>query len=301
MDKIDKPGVYEIDMETYHGDCCVGPSISSSGLREIESRSPAHYFAHSYLNADRVAKTSSGFALGSAAHALILGDEVFAERHIVSPFDAFRTNEAKMWRDDMQRAGKMILKQSDMDTVAAMAGVLKSHPLIQQGILEGEVEKSLLWTDPETGVWLKARPDTLPREGWLVDYKTTNDASDRALDRTICDYGYHMQLALAAEGMAELGLGMPSTFALIFQETSAPFAVRVVEIDPDFIFLGAQQNRRAIRKFWSCVDTGEWPAYAGERTATVPRWLEDRLSKQEDANELPKPGRAFTTLQDQAA
>lgn len=301
MDKIDKPGVYEIDMETYHGDCCVGPSISSSGLRDIESKTPAHYFAHSYLNPHRVEKSSSGFALGSAAHTLILGDEEFAKRHIISPFDSFRTKEAKLWRDDMERAGKVILTADQIETVKAMASELQRHPLIRQGILEGEVEKSLIWTDPETGVWLKARPDTLPREGWLVDYKTTTDASDRAIDRTISDYGYHMQLALAAEGMAELGLGMPSTFALIFQETSAPFAVRVVEIDPDFIFRGAQQNRRAIRTFWSCVDTGEWPAYAGEKTATAPHWLEDRLSKQEDAEELPKPGRAFIPNHDQAA
>jgi len=34
--KISQQGIYaKIPMSVYHSDCCVGPSISSSGLREI--------------------------------------------------------------------------------------------------------------------------------------------------------------------------------------------------------------------------------------------------------------------------
>ena len=48
--KVSVPGVYALSMAEYHGDLCVGPSISSSGLRTIWSRSPAHYFHASPYN-----------------------------------------------------------------------------------------------------------------------------------------------------------------------------------------------------------------------------------------------------------
>lgn len=52
---IDRPGIYELPMEVYHGyrgEPCVAPSISSSGLRQMID-CPAEYWWNSPLNPNR--------------------------------------------------------------------------------------------------------------------------------------------------------------------------------------------------------------------------------------------------------
>ena len=77
---ITRPGLYSgISLSEYHrGDICDGPSISSSGLRTIFTKSPAHYWAASPLNDDpdddvEDESDSQALIFGSAVHHLILG------------------------------------------------------------------------------------------------------------------------------------------------------------------------------------------------------------------------------------
>ncbi len=86
MDKISTPGIYDIPMDTYHGDCCVGPSVSSSGLRKIHFHCPAEYWAFSPYNKHAFPEPDGEtLAFGRAAHCLLLGDEDFKARYAVKP------------------------------------------------------------------------------------------------------------------------------------------------------------------------------------------------------------------------
>jgi hypothetical protein len=102
-EKITEPGCYLMPIEAYHSDCAAGPSISSSGLRQIEQESPAHYWAQSYLNPDREQEEDSeAFILGRAAHHLLLGEGSFAQKFCVRPaeWSDWRTKAAQQWRAD---------------------------------------------------------------------------------------------------------------------------------------------------------------------------------------------------------
>lgn len=268
---IDKPGCYsQLPIEVYHADPCVGPSISSSGLRTIWARSPAHYFVDSPLNPDRKPQQdSSAFALGRLAHLLLLeGADKFAEQFVTRPdcWSDWRTKEAKVWRDEQTLAGRTVITQDDLDAVAGMARSLGAHPLVKAGILDGKVERSLIWKDEETGIWLKSRPDVIPNaSGDYADLKTTASVTTEALQKSIADFHYPMQGAVV--GMAsEAVLGRPmQSFTLVWVEKSEPFCVRVTTLTPEDLARGAMQVRRALRTMARCLHTGQWPAPGGDR------------------------------------
>src|SRR5262245_28398644 len=79
---IGRSGLYEnLTLEQYHSrDVCDGISISSSALRTIFSESPAHYWAGSVYNRDRVEdEPSRAMIIGRATHHLMMGEPYFAE------------------------------------------------------------------------------------------------------------------------------------------------------------------------------------------------------------------------------
>lgn len=286
--KISEPGVYALPIEVYHGQPTVSPSISSSGLRTIWSQSPAHYFVDSALNPKRAQQPDRpAFALGRLAHKLLLeGSDGLADEFVTRPeqWSDWRTKAAQEWRDGQIAAGKTVITDADLVAVTGMAESLARHPLVEAGILDGFVERSLIWKDAETGVWLKSRPDVVPRaSGLFSDLKTTNSVADSDLERSLSDYGYHMQAALV--GMAsEAVLGRPmEEFALVWVEKAPPHCVRVTVLTGEDLDRGRQQVRRAIDQFAECVATGEWPGPGGSRRdaeyLTLPPWAAKQIDQ----------------------
>lgn len=292
--KIAEPGIYSgLPIMTYHSDCCVGPSISSGGLRTIDGVSPAHYWANSYLNPNREPQEDKDhFSLGRAAHTLILGEEGFRQEYVIRPdkWDSWRTNDAKAWRDEHKAAGLTVLEPKNIDQIRGMAASLAAHPTIQAGLLNGEVERSIVWKDPVTGIWLKARPDVLPVDSnMIVDLKTCTAADPISARRAIADHGYHMQLGLAYEGMLAVTGRRMTDFVLVFVETTAPYAVNIKPVDQNDITFGRRQIRRAINRFAECIEKGHWPAYDDDEvTAALPAYYRQRLDNEVAAGLLPE-------------
>lgn len=284
--KIARPGVYDMALELYHSDCCDGPSVSSSGLRKVEDQSLAHFWADSYLNPEREPfEPTASMILGQAAHHLLLGESNFAVKFIVRPkeFKDWRTDAAKSWKAEQEAAGKTVLVPDQVEVIKRMAASLHKHPLVRDGLLSGAVEQSMIWKDAETGLWLKSRPDVRPAPNAIIcDMKTTADASPGECERTMANYGYEMQLALAAIGMRELFGVRETECVFVFVETKAPFAVSVRPVDPNAVAYGLMRVRRAVRKLAKAFDTGDFPAYENDLTTlSLPAWrtkqLEDEI------------------------
>ena len=284
--KITEPGVYAIPIDVYHGQPTAGPSISSSGLRTIWSQSPAHYFIDSPLNPNRApSEDRAAFALGRLAHKMLLeGSEGLQAEFVTRPacWSDWRTKEAKTWRDEQIAAGLTVITDADLAAVTGMAESLARHPLVEAGILDGYVERSLLWQDKETGVWLKSRPDVVPQaSGLYSDLKTTASVSDEDLQRSLAGFGYHMQAALV--GMAaEAVIGQPmEEFALVWVEKAPPHCVRVTVLSGADLERGQGQLRVAINQFAECVETGVWPGPGGVRRDAeylmLPAWAAKQI------------------------
>lgn len=268
--RIEKPGIYRIPLALYHDDCAAGPSISSSGLRTIFLKSPAHYFICSYLNQNRTMEAVAlPKVLGSAAHHLLLGEDDFSTMFVArppklggAPWQGNRT-ACKQWLADQESAGRTVLLHAQLDQVRGMARNLADHPLVKAGILNGRVECSMIWRDEETGVWLKARPDAIPTDsGDFADLKTTS-RHGFDLDRQVSELRYDMQAALVKwAARAVLGLAMES-FSFVFVGSEPPHCVDVLTLDKPEIEAAEADLRVAVNVFAQCVQTGKWFGPAG--------------------------------------
>lgn len=285
---ITTPGVYRgVPLEHYLGNPCPGPSISRSGLWLIESRSPAHYWATSPLNPQRAqAEESDALALGSAAHALLLEPEEFHKRFAVRPEDLdLRTKEGRAWRAEQEAAGRTILTQSEWETLRGIERAIKDHPLARRALEASEPEVTLAAVDEETGVWLKARPDALPRDPaklpFSVQLKTTFDADPERFARlSVYGFGYHLGVALEIDLLAALGWHETPNVLVVAVEKAPPYAVSLVRLSDDAIAWGRYQYRRALRRFADCLASGRWPAYPEEVVEIgLPEWATRALQR----------------------
>lgn len=300
---ISEPGIYAgVPMKAYHGQLTVTPSISSGGLRKIENESCAHYFAESYLNPDRVERADSeALIFGRATHHLFGGEDRFFEHFALQPatYPDSKTGEDKPWHGgakfckqwaQVQRENdRTVVTEAQLQHIRGMAASLDRHPAIEAGLLKGEVERSIVWRDAKTGVWLKARPDVIPLDcDMIVDLKTCAAADHHSVCRAITEHGYHMQLALAYEGLLAVTGRRLTDFILVFVEKTPPYAVSVKAVDTIDIEYGRRQLRRAIDKFARCLELNEWPAYEDEDIpATLQPHYRKRLADEAEQQLLP--------------
>lgn len=285
MGKILSKGHYEIDMDTYHGDCCDGFSVSGSGLVKLENTSPAHFWWHSYLNPQRPEVDTTALKFGRAAHAIILGEPEFAKYFIVSPYDDFKTKEARQWREQQMRT---VVRPQQMDMIRAMAKSILQTPLIKNAFIDGKPEQSLIWKDAETGIWLKSRPDWLPNSiPFVPNYKTTKSARPDDWRKDAFKLGYHQGAALCLEGIKQvLGWASPSYYFVV-QEKEAPYVALPITMRDTDIEWGALLNRRNLRRLSDCLMAGKWPAYAeGAVEVSMPEWSEKLLLDRHAAGEF---------------
>lgn len=291
---ISAPGIYSgVPMSVYHSaDLCVGPSISSSGLRTIfdPGQGPMAYWVYSPLNPHRQEKPDSeAFILGRAAHHLFLGEADFGRHFTVEPETypdsktgqpkpwSNNSNFAKEWHAHVASEGLTVLTRKQLEQIKGMAGVLPwqkgledsglaNNAVVQAGALRGLIEHTIIAKDEETGVWLKSRPDVIPTDSReFNDFKTSADVSDEAIRKTLDSYRYDMQADLASVCL-EQAIGEPfSSHAFIFASKTVPHATNVAELDAEDLQEAAKDNRIALRTFARCLDAGRWPGPAGTR------------------------------------
>ncbi|WP_049569103.1 PD-(D/E)XK nuclease-like domain-containing protein [Streptomyces sp. SBT349] len=267
------PGIYDIPAEQYHADPVPGGSLSSTGARKI-LQCPAKF---AYEREHGQQTTTDAMEFGTAAHAIVLGDGPEVVR-VDRP--NWRSADAQTERAEIRVDGAVPLLAHQYEQAHAMAAAVREHPRAAELLAEGEAEQSFIWHDNATGVWCRSRVDWLPPLGpgrpTVVDYKTTADASDEAIQQAVYRWAYHQQGAFYLDGVREV-LGVEADFEFIFQEKEPPYLVNTVQLDMDALTLGAARNRRAREVYAECTATGLWPGYGDTtRYLSLPPWAADR-------------------------
>ncbi|MBK8199196.1 MAG: PD-(D/E)XK nuclease-like domain-containing protein [Acidobacteria bacterium] len=292
-EQITENGLYYVPMSRYHRDpdLCDGFAVSNSRLRLVD-RCPEKLKAR--YDEEEGESDTKATTFGRMAHALCIEGR-FPSDIAVSPFRDFSSNEGKegphegfdsflkfkkAWKAEQEAAGKTIFRQDEIDDVYSMAERLAREPMVKDGLFSGPLEVTVAARDPETGIWMLARPDSLPTDTIWGDYKTTRSADPEDLRFAIKNYGYHCQAAFSAEVIARATGRVLETFALIAQEKKSPFVVTIAPIDDEAIEWGARENRRALRRLEHCIKTDSWPAYSeGPVTVGLPanhvKWLRE--------------------------
>jgi hypothetical protein len=245
-------------------------AISKSGLDQI-AKSPAHYQA--WLR-DKPEPTTA-MVFGSALHCALLEPERFHGVYVQSPKFDRRTNAGKAEAADWEKsnAGKIPLSPDQWQTLHEMQDAFHSHKLIS-GVLGGaQIERCAFWTDQETGVLCKSRPDIVTSDGLVLDLKTTEDAAGPAFSRSAWNYRYHVQAAMYLEGVSQALGKKHEAFLFIAIEKTAPYAINVHMADQVFVGTGREHMRRDLLRYAECLHKNQWPGYPQEvQTLTLPQW-----------------------------
>ena len=98
----------------------------------------------------------------------------------------------------------------------------------------------------------KCRPDWLSKDGnTVVDLKTTKDASPKSFQRSISEFGYHIQSAWYLRGLRKLDIPAKE-FIFIEIEKTAPYCIGVYRADEDMINAGMSEVEKSLELLKMC-------------------------------------------------
>lgn len=243
------------------------PGVNKSTLWEIR-KSPAHY---KYLLDNPPADTQA-MRFGRAVHAAVLRPNDFLVEYAVLPSIDRRTNAGKQeyaaFVEDA--AGKEVITAEEAAKIHSIATAVLQCPEAA-ALLEGcEVEKSIFWTDPQTGIDCKGRLDAY-KTGIVVDLKTCVDASEREFTKSALKLGYDVQAAHYLRGVRALEGNSFVEWFFIAVEKEPPYAVNVLRADDAFIDRGTWQLMELLEKLRKCQEKDSWPGY-GKNDIILPAW-----------------------------
>src|ERR1700694_2689836 len=110
---------------------------------------------------------------------------------------------------------------------------------------------------------VKARTDTLPASGPILDFKSTASAKHDKFVRMAYDSGYFLQAALYLDLLALCG-DKRDEFWFVAVEKNPPYATSIIKLKDtpvSFLCMGRMRYRTAIHKLKDALRTGNWPAY----------------------------------------
>lgn len=263
--------------EDYHR----SPAISKSGLDRL-AISPEHYQA--YLMEPR--EETAAMKVGTAVHMAVLEPERFKATY--APFDDSEicasiggakpraTTKYKEWLEGYKaaNAGLILLDGADYKYIYDIVdSVLLRETPCKILSANGAAEHSFFWTDPETGVECKCRPDYLRDDGYIIDLKTTEDASPWGFERSAEKYRYWVQAAFYKQGVeAVTGIEVKG-FVFIAVEKKPPYAVACYAADEAMIAAGDEEVRRCLAIYKACDEANDWPGYPdGIMPLSRPAW-----------------------------
>lgn len=287
--KIITPGVYDMTSEDYHRDPCSGPSLGSSGARELISGCPA-----SFRWKQDNPEIKEAFDIGNATHLLVLEPHLFEAKIGRVPYDDYRKAEAKAARDDIRASGRLPFLPRDLEIIEGMRASLAADPIARFAFLDTEIERSMFWRDPIYNFWGKVRPDAFPRHlHYLCDLKTAISADPDDVAKAIANYGYHQQAQWYASGVEQVLGVMPPKFAFVVVCKAPPHLVMTFWLKPEAIEWGRIQNLKARSIFAWCIKHNRWPGYQPDITKDpaafeigLPAWYDRELQRQYESGEL---------------
>lgn len=230
------------------------PALSQSNIKLI-LRSIAHY---EYALANPPESTPQ-MKLGSAVHMAVLQYGLFKETYVVQPKVDKRTTVGKAEHAafELRNKDKEWLSEDQMATVLNIRTSVFEHPTASSliNVSHCDIERALFGTI--NGVEVKGMPDLYTRN-YVMDLKTTDDASPQAFARSCRKYRYDLQAAMYCylTGLEQ--------FVIVAVETNPPHNVAVYSFNKQDITFAYDDIRRAIdiyKAYKSKPEQSRWAGY----------------------------------------
>ena len=242
----------------YHARSRSGEFMSSHLLADFRE-SPMLYYKE--ITGQIEEKESPAFAIGRAAHSLILeGRHAFDRDFLVAngPVNP-RTGEpfgktTKAYADWLASQDREVISEKDFAFIMNLQKAVCLHPealkLLADGEAEGVVRASC------NGVPCQIRMDWFNPEYGLVDLKTCD--SLRWFESDCRRYGYIHQMAFYRMVVRAMS-GKTYPVYIIAVEKNEPFSAGVWKLTDEVLDLAEQTNKAALNRYRECDVSGIWP------------------------------------------
>jgi exodeoxyribonuclease VIII len=240
--------------------------INFSLLKEYH-KSPKHF----KWAIDNPRQSTEAQTLGTLVHSMVLEpDTVKDDFTIINPLMRpdptrdFRSAENKLWKQQLMEEaslhGRQIVDAEIYEQAKAMADSVLSNPVIKALIEKATIEKGIMWTDPNTGLKCKGRPDAIvPDKDLIIDLKTTISAHPDDFQRSIWNYRYHEQAAFYSMGLKAIhGSERFSRFLFIAVENKAPYCSASYFLSPSALDTGWSTCMSLLNLHKECVTNNDW-------------------------------------------
>jgi hypothetical protein len=229
-----------------------------------------------------------GSSLGRLVHCLTLDPDAFGDEFVVSPFDSFRTNEAKAWKVEQETKGMDIAADSDVEQAKAMRDALLANEIFSGllGMATAQTEVSCYGEAEVDGVMVqtKCRFDLLIEwpngDVWAVDLKTCGAMTPAEFCRVeAVKLNY---LGQAGHYGATHGNVDKWLWCCVNDKTHDVFFVEAL---PAHLEAGKRMATTALETYVRAERSGVWAAAQDSETihpATFPDYYLDRLAANSD-------------------
>lgn len=246
-----------------------------SGVVSDMRRSPAHAKA----KMDFPKESTEALEFGKLFHLAIENGEKFKDMMILKPEFTGKTlqgKESNRSKEAQEKAvewfsnikpGQICVSRKDQITLTGMLNSISAHSKAKH-LLRDSIRESSGWVrDPVTGLLLKFRPDNISVQEYVVDFKSTMDASKEAFFWDV--FGtrgrnprfYILNAAHYSYCGKLMGLRRHDTFVFIAVEKEPPYGLNVFAIDRGQLDIGEQWRARLTQQYAECASTMTWPCY----------------------------------------
>lgn len=216
---------------------------------------------------------TTAYALGRATHSLVFEREMFNESYATWLGGKRQGDAWKRFAEEHKT--QTILTKDELQTCLAMADAVREHPLVRPYLQGGLFETPIQWTDPETGLLCKAKPDwRLDERRILLDLKTCQSIDARRFGNEAARFGYMSQFAHYGNGILHSQGWRPKRTLAVAVEKKPPHDVGIFEFTFSDLQVGADEVADLLRRVKDCQDSGRWPGrYTTEQAIQLPAYI----------------------------
>ena len=249
------------------------PALNYSAAKHL-IRSPAHF---RWVEEHPIEQTSA-MVVGTEIHRILLDEPV----SVVQKPDRDPADPAAPW-DGRKKSCREWLAQNpnavSFDDFASIHGArdaITRSALAQSILMLCDLREHPIVADYR-GILIKGLIDAVGTDvdgkRFIVDLKTTADASQDAFARKARSLSYQMQAFWYCSLLrAHEGLSYMPAFIWLVVETDAPYGVAAYQADEAAMKSGEMLMDTCIDRYADCKDSGKWVGYPAEIQTLNCRW-----------------------------
>lgn len=252
-------------------------ALSASQVNTYLNKSPYHFWKQTPYNEKAEAfEPTASMKFGTLCHLLLLEGDKFQDKYAVAPKCDRRTKEGKAVWDAFQQGatGKEVVTEDDFLKAQNMMEALKGHQsalkLVSKGYSESEVYFDLF------GANYKAKLD-YARDGLIIDYKTSQDASPEGFMRSVAQFGYHRQDFIYRQAYKSKYGKDAVGMIFIVQDVNEPEAIGIYNLDEVTREIAEAEVLTATKQIKERLASGEWEFTSKlVQSISLPGWYQSK-------------------------